>query len=196
MIRINLLPVKTSRRQEAVKSELMLAGIALGAVLLLIFGFQLLLNRQVNQVAARNATLKQEISGYQDLIVEVKAMEELKAELERKLTVIKRLKANKTGPVHMLDQLSEATPEKLQLVSLDEEKGRIELTGVAVSNEVISQFLSNLERSEYFTDVFLNEIDQSERDGVKLKDFSITARLVVPGTAEAPDDADATPDAG
>jgi type IV pilus assembly protein PilN len=115
-------------------------------------------------------------------------MEELKADLERKLGVIKQLKANKTGPVHMLDQLSEATPEKLQLISLDEKQGKIQLTGVAVNNEVISQFMSNLERSEYFTDVFLNEIDQSEKDGVKLKDFSIRSRLVVPGT-EVPEDA-------
>lgn len=196
MIRINLLPVKTSRRHEAVKGELVIAGVALGAVLLLLLGFQVLLSRQVSQVEARNAILQQEISGFEDLIVEVKRMEELKADLERKLGVIKQLKANKTGPVHMLDQLSEATPEKLQLVSLDEKKGKIQLTGIAVNNEVISQFMSNLERSEYFTDVFLNEIDQSEKDGVKLKDFSIRARMVVPGSAAAEAAAETLSDEG
>ena len=81
-------------------------------MLLLLLGFQVLLSRQVSQVEARNAILQQEIS-FEEFIVEVKRMEELKADLERKLGVIKQLKANKTGPVHMLDQLSEATPEKL-----------------------------------------------------------------------------------
>ena len=100
-----------------------------------------------------------------------------------------QLKASKSGPVHMLDELSMATPEKLQLQQIDEQSRRLQLTGVAVSNEVISQFLTNLEQSEYFDDVFLNAIDQVDEDGVKLKNFSISARLVVPGTdaaAEAP----------
>ncbi len=182
MIRINLLPIKTSRRQEAVKNELMLAGAGAGGVLLLLLGFQVMLQARVNDVKAENALLEQDIRQVQNIVEEVKQMETMKVELQKKLSVIKQLKANKTGPVHMLDQLSQATPEKLQLMSLDEKGGRIELTGIAVSNEIISQFLSNLEKSEYFTDVFLNEIDQSEKDGVKLKDFSITARLVVPGS--------------
>lgn len=185
MIRINLLPIKTSRRQEAVKNELMLAGAGAGGVLLLLLGFQLMLQARVNDVKAENALLEQDIKQVQNIVEEVKQMETMKVELQKKLSVIKQLKANKTGPVHMLDQLSQATPEKLQLMSLDEKGGRIELTGIAVSNEIISQFLSNLEKSEYFTDVFLNEIDQSEKDGVKLKDFSITARLVVPGSTPA-----------
>jgi len=186
MIRINLLPIKTSRRQEAVKGELMLAGAAAGSVLLLLVGFQVMLQASVNDVQAENTLLQQEIDQVKNIVEEVKQMEQMKVELQKKLSVIKQLKANKTGPVHMLDQLGLATPEKLQLISLDEKGGRIELTGNSVSNEIISQFLSNLEKSEYFTDVFLNEIDQSEKDGVKLKDFSITARLVVPGSTSTP----------
>jgi Tfp pilus assembly protein PilN len=102
----------------------------------------------------------------------------------RKLQVIKQLKANKSGPVRMLDELAMSTPDKLQLVSLEESAGRLKITGISVSNEVISQFLSNLEQSEYFTDVYLNAIDQTEQEGVRLKSFSITARLVVPGTGD------------
>ncbi len=185
MIRINLLPIKTSRRQEAVKQELFVALAAAGAVLVLLISLQVMLSARVNEVEAQNTLLQQEIKQVENIVKEVEQLEEMKAELEKKLSVIKQLKASKGGPVHMLDQLSQATPEKLQLVSLDEKNGRIEMTGIAVSNEVVSQFLVNLERSEYFTDVFLNEIDQSEKDGVKLKDFSITARLVVPGSTPA-----------
>ena len=81
----------------------------------------------------------------------------------------------------MLDEISNATPEKLTLTSLREERRRLSIQGYAVSNEVISQFLSNLEESEYFSEVYLNAIDQTEVGGVKLKEFSITAKLVVPG---------------
>jgi len=54
------------------------------------------------------------------------------------------------------------------------------MTGIAVSNEVISQFLSNLERSDWFKDVYLVGIDQIEEDGYKLKEFQVTAKAVVP----------------
>lgn len=191
MIRINLLPIKTSRRQEAVKGELVMAGVAAGAVLVVLLGLQFALTSRVGTIEAENAVLNTELKQLEASVKDVENLEQMKADVMKKLGVIKRLKANKSGPVHMLDQLSQATPEKLQLQSLDERDGRIELTGIAVSNEVISQFLSNLERSEYFTDVFLNEIDQSDKDGVKLKDFSITARLVVPGA-----EADVAPEAG
>jgi type IV pilus assembly protein PilN len=185
MIRINLLPVKISRRQEAVRSELMLAGVAVGVLVAVMAAAFISVQSRVNTVRAENADLQEEIRRVEEIAKDVQKAEELKAELQRKLGVIKQLKASKSGPVHMMDELSLATPEKLQLQQLDERSQRLQLTGVAVSNEVISQFLTNLEQSEYFDDVFLNAIDQVDEEGVKLKNFSISARLVVPGTESA-----------
>lgn len=187
MIRINLLPVKYTRHQEAVRRELILAtlgGVALVALLAVI---SLALMGQVNAARAENARLKAELAREQELVAEVDQAEKLKAELQKKLHVIRKLKASKTGPVRMLDELSLATPGRLYLKSLDEKQNKVELTGIAVSNEIISQFLSNLEQSHYFTDVYLNSIDQVEIDKVKLKNFSITARLVPTGATASSD---------
>jgi len=181
MIRINLLPVKISRRQEAVRSELMLVGVVGGVLVAAMAAAFISVQSRVNTVRAENADLQEEIRRVEEIAKDVQKKEELKVELQRKLGVIKQLKASKSGPVHMMDELSLATPEKLQLQQLDEQSQRLQLTGVAVSNEVISQFLTNLEQSEYFDDVFLNAIDQVDEEGVKLKNFSISARLVVPG---------------
>ncbi|HCH64938.1 MAG: hypothetical protein CL927_14990 [Deltaproteobacteria bacterium] len=178
MIRINLLPVKTSRRQEEVKTELILTGLGAGVTTLVVVALLVLQTAQVNRVKAENAKLQRDIEHKEEILREVEEMENMQQELEKKLGVIATLKRNKSGPVMMLDQLSQATPEKLQLQSLDEKGGKVDFTGVAVSNEVISQFLSNLEKSPRFTDVFLNEIDQIEEGGVKLKSFSVSARLV------------------
>ena len=185
MIRINLLPVKISRRQEAVRSELMLVGVTAGVLVAIMAAAFISVQSRVNTVRAENTDLQEEIRRVEEIAKDVQKAEELKAELQRKLGVIKQLKASKSGPVHMMDELSLATPEKLQLQRLDEQNQRLQFTGVAVSNEVISQFLTNLEQSEYFDDVFLNAIDQVDEEGVKLKNFSISARLVVPGTEAA-----------
>lgn len=184
MIRINLLPQKRNRRQEAVRNELTMVGIGAGIIIALLLVFHVVSVARASRVQAANDDLQAEITQKQEIVKEIKAAEEAQADLEQRLKVIKQLKANKSGPVRMLDELALATPDKLQLTALVERKGLIELSGISVSNEVISQFLSNLEQSVYFTDVLLIGIDQTEQDGVKLKSFSITSRLVVPGSGD------------
>jgi type IV pilus assembly protein PilN len=186
LIRINLLPQKRNRRQEAVRNELTMVGIGAGLLLASLLTFHLVSVARAGSVSATNTAIEADITQKQEIVKEIQAAEEAQQDLEQRLKVIKQLKANKSGPVRMLDELALATPDKLQMTSLVEKRGLIQLSGISVSNEVISQFLSNLEQSEYFTDVLLIGIDQTEEDGVKLKSFSITSRLVVPGN-EPPD---------
>jgi len=181
MIHINLLPVRESRRVEAVKRELAIAGLA-GLVIAGLCGATfIVVQAKVSDVKAENKQLQDDIANLKSIVARVDEIDELKQELQRKLDVIGQLKRNKSGPVHMLDELSNATPEKLTLKNVQEVNGRLTLDGYAVNNEIISQFLSNLEQSDWFDEVYLIEIDQDERNGYKVKEFSVTARLVVPG---------------
>ena len=184
MIRINLLPVRHSRRQEAVKNEIVVALIGLALICVAMSGMYLVVHGELSEARAQNRILQQGIDKTRQIVAEVDEQERISQDLNTKLRVIKRLKANRVGPVHMLDELSQATPEKLQLVSVEENQKKVSITGVAVTNEVISDFLGNLEKSDYFSEVYLNAIDQTESGGVKLKEFSISAKLVVPGLAE------------
>jgi type IV pilus assembly protein PilN len=181
MIRINLLPVRHSRRQEAVKNEVIVALLGLAIMCVAMGSLYFVVHAQLSTARAENRKLKKQIDQTRQIVAEVDEQERMREDLQTKLRVIKRLKANRVGPVHMLDELSQATPEKLQLTSVEEMNSKIAIMGVAVTNEVISQFLSNLEDSEYFHEVYLNAIDQNEIGGVKLKEFSISARLIVPG---------------
>ena len=184
MIRINLLPVRHSRRQEAVKNEIVVALIGLALICVAMSGMYLVVHGELSEARAQNRILQQGIDKTRQIVAEVDEQERISQDLNTKLRVIKRLKANRVGPVHMLDELSQATPEKLQLVAVEETNKKVSVTGVAVTNEVISDFLGNLEKSDYFNEVYLNAIDQTESGGVKLKEFSISAKLVVPGLAE------------
>lgn len=184
MIRINLLPIRTTKRQEAVRGQILLAGVGAGVLVgLLIFVHGVMVAR-VASAESDVRELQTQVDQMKAIAAQAEQAEKLKGELEKKLDVIKRLKANRSGPVQLLDELADATPEKLSLTTVDEEEGKIKLAGMAVSNEVISQFLSNLEQSSFFDDVYLNSIEQANKDGVQVKVFSITARFVVPGLAE------------
>lgn len=201
MIRINLLPVRQQRKAEAARRELSLIG-ALGVVVVLLsLGGWALTSQQLASRNDENAALQQEINQLQEQVKEVDAMEKAKTELERKLAVIGELRDKKSGPVHMMDELAIATPERVVLLTLKQKDADLEISGISVSNEIISQFLRSLDASTYFESVYLKNIEAmkgeatSGNSNVVLKKFELTARLVTPKPAGAEQkEGAATPD--
>jgi type IV pilus assembly protein PilN len=203
MIRINLLPVKASRRQEAVRAELVLAGSSSSGSPARSPRSPRASTSRSDNMTEENDRLNKEIERLKVIVGEVDKAEKLKGDLETKLKAIQDKKKTKTGPVHMLSEIADATPDRLRLTQLTEEDGVLELTGTALSNDVISQFLQNLEQSQYFENVYLKQITQVDAEDIKLKDFSLTAKVVLgesaepaPGAPAAAPAAAPAPDAG
>ncbi|MDO9079328.1 MAG: PilN domain-containing protein, partial [Desulfuromonadales bacterium] len=109
-------------------------------------------------------------------IGEVEKVKKLQAELQSKLDILDKLKENKTGPAHMLDELSVATPEKLWIESFDNVAGVVNLSGFGVNEEVVANFLQQLESSIYYKNVELQSLEQATIDGHKLQKFKVAAR--------------------
>lgn len=180
MIRINLLPVRQTRKLEAARLELGLAifgGVVVVVLSLAAWGATSL---QLASVRDDNKVLQAEIDRLAADVAKVDEMEKFKAELERKLAVIADLRTRKSGPVRMIDELAGATPDKLFVTGLEEKGGQIEITGVSVSNDVISQFLRSLDASDYFEQVYLQDIEAMPPEknlSVTLKKFVLTARF-------------------
>ena len=180
MIRINLLPVRTSKKQEAVRREAFLA--LAGAAVALFAGLALwgVTQLQLSGIEADNLALQNEIDKLSADAKRVDEMEKFEKDLQRKLDVITDLRAKKAGPVHMLDDMSTAAPDRLTLVRLNQQGDNLEIEGIAVSNTVISEYLRALDASPYFEAVFLKNIEALPADksiSVTLKKFMLTARL-------------------
>jgi len=182
MIRINLLPIRAAKKKEEVKRQLTL--FITGLVLILGAGLFVYQGKKsiLTEVETVNSKLEREIADLKKVIGEVDEYKAQQERLEQKLGVIRALKANKTGPVHMLDELALRIPEKLWLTSIDQVDTKATIEGISVNNEVIATFMSRLEESDYFTEVYLVSIQAAKSDEeLNLKDFRLTSVLTLPG---------------
>ena len=109
-------------------------------------------------------------------------LEELRRETKRmqdKQQVLMTLQAQKSGPMHLMDEIAKATPDKLQLLELEDRKGQIRLVGIASTAPEIAEFAHRLEQSPFFEEVYIHSTEQTEVLDAKVKKFTITAKLNV-----------------
>ena len=87
---------------------------------------------------------------------------------QSKINVIETLKENQTGPVLLLNHLIQSMPRtgNLWLTTLDQKADQIKVIGYAQHDELIPDFMVNLESSGFFESVDLETIE-SEKEAFK-----------------------------
>jgi len=181
MIRINLMPRAEARRQAARQRDrqmLMLIGVALLAVILLAEFFT---RRHANRIQALSDAHQAELAQLSQKHNAAIQLDRKRKELEAKLATIKTLERQRTGPVHVLDDLGAATPDTLWITEMRESGGMATLLGKGLDNQTIALFMRNLAASPYFANVDLVETKQIEDGQAKLKEFSIRANVLYAG---------------
>jgi type IV pilus assembly protein PilN len=200
MIRINLMPKAEARRQAARQRDAQITTLIVVLLVAALGTAEVITRRtanEVQQIADDNQAELIEINKkHEDAILLDKKRTELKAKLE----TIAMLERQRTGPVHVLADLSTATPDKLWLTDATEVGGSMTLSGKGLDNQTIAGFMRNLAASRYFSNVDLVETKQVEDGLAKLKQFSIKASVIyagrpAPGQSAAAKPADDEPKA-
>jgi type IV pilus assembly protein PilN len=181
VIRINLLSVREVAREAGRRREMRL--LALGAVLVavVVLAIETGSRLRLAPVLAERAQLEGELKALAVKAAELDELEQKRKELDEKLKTIKLLEEQKVGPVSVLSNLSDATPEKVWLLEFTENGGAATVTGMALDNQTIAVFMRELAKSSYFADVDLVETTLAEQDGLPLKRFVVRARLSYSG---------------
>lgn len=180
MIRINLLPVRAAKKRELVRQQVAAAA---GVVLILavaIGAIHWTLVAEVEATVARTAEIKAEIARLQVVIGEVKEFKNKKRDLEEKIEVIGKLEDRQRGPVRVLHELARLIPEKMWIERFKDASGALSLEGVAIDNQTIARFMTDLEVSPWFRAVRLDVTRQVTRGEATLKSFSIQATAEYP----------------
>jgi type IV pilus assembly protein PilN len=173
MIEINLLPIRAARRRESIRLQSSLAALTIFLVIVCIILLQSNLKKREKTVDTQTAVVKEEIAKLEKVVGEIEKLKQERAKLEQKRAVIRDLDRGRMRAAYILGELSQRTPEKIWIESLDKNGKSLKITGVALDNETIANFMMVLERSKYFGGVELGASEQINRGGMKLKKFNL-----------------------
>lgn len=180
MIRINLLPVRAFKKRAAIKKQ---ATIYFAAVIALVVLLSLVYTTRSGVVAGLRSerdTLAAQKTKLDNELKEIETLEAEKASLQAKLQAIADLETKRKGPVRILDEVSLRIPEnRALLINLNQEAEQLTLKGMAMDNETIALFMSNLEESDFFADVELVRSTEQILEKRRIKGFSITCTIVL-----------------
>ena len=109
---------------------------------------------------------------------QVEDFEKRKKLLEEKNRIIEQLEKSRAGPVRVLDHVSQSLdPLKLWLVRLNVRGNDVELEGRAMSNDDVVEFVNNLRRTNFFTNILLAESRAGTEQKFNLYQFKLNFSL-------------------
>ena len=190
MILINLLPHREAARKR--RREMFYAALGASAVggLVISGGIWLWFSAQISNQEQRNAMLSTEIKRLEGQIKDIASLQEEIAALRARQQAVEDLQADRNMPVHLLSELVKQLPDGVYLTSMKQNGPVVALTGVAQSNERVSELLRNLSsNSAWLTKPELAEIVAGNvnvgKESRRVANFRMTVRLLRAAEAKA-----------
>lgn len=190
MILINLLPYREEKRKR--RKNAFFVGVGFSALLGagLVAATWALLLHLTDEQQSRNQYLGSQISL---LEAQIKDIANLRAEIEAlksRQRAVEDLQTDRNTPVHLLNELARHTPEGIYLTSIRQTDKVVTVSGIAQTNERVSEFLRNASRGSEWLDkpelveIKLANLSANTRDQKRLFEFSLRVSIKTP-SAEA-----------
>ncbi|MDX1454820.1 MAG: PilN domain-containing protein [Gammaproteobacteria bacterium] len=177
MPRINLLPWREEARKERQKNFGIAFGIAVAMGAAVVVAGKLHFDQLINNQRVRNTYLESEIKIVDAKIAEIKELQATKQRLINRMQVIEQLQQSRPEVVHLFDELVRTLPDGVYLTQVKQTGKKIELQGVAESNARVSNYMRNIEASDWLENAKLGPSGiQSRGDsGLRRSNFQLLA---------------------
>jgi len=179
MIKINLLLARKEKKKVGLRKEIVVLIASLVILFAGLLVVQWRLEKEKEDTLSKISDTKKEIAYYKSLTTEVVKAKEAQKTLQDKLNVINTLRKEKAGAAKVLDELSIDKPEKIQLESLKKDGSKLGIEGIALDDETIANFMTNLRKSKLFKGVDLIVSEQVEQSKIKLKKFILSCEIIL-----------------
>ncbi|NUA27978.1 PilN domain-containing protein [Cupriavidus basilensis] len=187
---VNLLPYHEARRASRRKKVYALLGGAAGAGALVVLLGGMYIDHRVDAVSSLNQVLLAENNRMDGQIREVNTLRKDIEGLLQRQKAIEGLQNERNRPVQLLEELVRQVPEGVYLTTLKQTGDAFTVTGIAQSNERVSELLRNLSQVQWLDKAELGEskavmMTNNLREQRRLFDFSMRFAYRAP---QAPED--------
>jgi type IV pilus assembly protein PilN len=156
VIKINLLSVDRERTKRKAKFQVG-QKVTVGCSLILVatamglgWWYWSLKNESV-ELDQQISEAQRETARLQNVIRQVQQFEARRAQLQQRVTLIEQLRKGQTGPVHLLDVVSQSLPDAMWLTDLKQSGTDLVIDGQCTTLTALSDFVSALGTSGLFT---------------------------------------------
>ncbi len=183
MILINLLPHREAARKQRREFFFVTLGMAVLVGGLICGGVYSWYQAQIAGQKDKNSLLKVEITKLEGQIKDIAGLQQEIAALRARQNAVEELQGNRNLPVYLLTELVKQLPDGVYITSMKQDNQVVAITGVAQSNERVSELLRNLgNNSPWLTKPDLVEITASSialtpRDQRRVSNFSMRVSL-------------------
>ncbi|MBW1636390.1 MAG: PilN domain-containing protein [Deltaproteobacteria bacterium] len=181
MLKINLLPIRQLKKRAKAKKQLFSIFFLFLLVLAMLGAVGFLQTQNINTLQKRLVSLNKEKDSYSATLKRIDELKKARAELERRTNVIDKLKAESSLTVRVIDEVANRVDNKrIWLQSLNQQNSSLRLTGIALDNQTVAQFMDSLKASPFITSVTLTNSSLKIVSGRNLKAFSINCSVAQP----------------
>jgi len=181
MIRINLLPGPKGHKakpQYDVRAQALLGVGMLCITLAGCWWYSVSLDDEISARLAEKVDKEKQVAQLKEQVKQVSDFEARKKVLEDKNRIIDELEKSRIGPVKVLDHVSQSLePLKVWLVRVALSGKEIDIEGRAATNDDVVEFVNNLRRTDFFSNINLQESKAAVESQLNIYQFKLGFRL-------------------
>ena len=180
MIRINLLPFRAARKKENIRRQISVFFLSVFLMLAVLTFYNIHLGGRIKALKKNVTVTEAELQKYQKITQQIEDIKKKLAILQKKTEVIRKLETDRFEPVQILEAMTEKIiAKRMWFTSFNDHPKDIKVTGIALDNKTVADFMTRLEGSGWFSAVKLNTLEKHVVQGSSLKKFSIVCNKKV-----------------
>lgn len=183
MILINLLPHREAARKSRQEKFYVLLGLSVLFGMLISAGIYSWYVAKIDAQRGKNAFLAVEIKRLDNQIKDIATLQAEISALKARQSAVEDLQGNRNLPVDLLSELVRQLPDGVYINSMKQENQNILITGVAQSNERVSELLRNISSNSAtltkpdLVEITATTIALTPRDQRRVSNFSMRLGL-------------------
>lgn len=189
MAKINLLPWREELKKQKQKEFITSIGLGMLLAASAMFYVHIHISGQIEEQQGRNQFIVDEIANLNSQIEEIAELDTKKANMVARMEVIQTLQVSRPQVVHLFEEIALTIPEGVYLEKLKQTSSSLLVGGVAQANSRVSEYMRNVDASEWLQSPDLKVITANKKafkkgDSQRVQDFKLQLRQVSPQTSQ------------